>query len=206
MEILPVNNSPFERIKNTKNNSLVFIISEINEEMVKKLSLVLTLLVKNTTDNIVIFFNCPGGGVNSGITCYEILKANMKMLEVQSREMLFVNIGEVSSSALMPFVAINVNNRIALKSSGFLLHPTRTNRINGKLSYEELIEKAESVKKDENDYLQIVSNGMSIAMEHLASLMNKHVFLQAEDAKDIGLVSDIIENTDDIYYSQSYVI
>lgn len=206
MEILPVSDSPLERIKNTKNNSLVFIISEINEEMVKKLALVMSSLIKNTTDNIVVLFNCPGGTAGSGITSYEILKANMKMLKLQNREMLFVNIGDVASSALMPFVAIDVNNRITLKSSAFLLHSIRTDRINGRLFYEELTERAQSMKQFENIYIDIVASGMSITKEHLASLINKHVLIQAEEAKDLGLVSEIIDSTDEIYGSQSYVI
>ena len=123
-----------------------------------------------------------GGSVCTGITLYNYLKG--KSFQITTH-----NLGEVSSSALLLYLAGTV--RTAAPVSKFMIHPVKIG-IGGELPYFQVEEILKNINADINNYAKIVNletNGLNQLYDVDKYLRTDSLTLDIEAAKQCGIVT-----------------
>ena len=136
-----------------------------------------------TISNLFINISSLGGSVSSGITMYNYLKQ-------QNFNIITHNLGEVSSAALLLYLA--GTTRTASSVSKFMIHPIKIG-ISGELPYFQVKEILKNIDADINNYAQIVNNETNslngkYSVDHY--LRADSITLDLEMAKQCGIVTE----------------
>lgn len=104
-------------------------------------------LQKGQITNLTINISSPGGAVTPGIAMYNYLKK-------QDFNIITHNFGEVSSAAILLYLAGNIRTASAI--SKFMFHPIKAD-CNGALSYYQIEELLKNIEADITNYSKIVN-------------------------------------------------
>lgn len=164
-------------------NRIVFLQGEIHygnaNEVVMKL---LYLQSENRRKDIHFYLNSPGGSVTATLAIYD----TMQML---SCPVATYCVGEACSGAAVLLVGGAKGKRYCLPNSRVMLHQPMGG-VGGQVSDIE-IQAAEMFRY--RDVLnQIISNHSGQSVEKIAKDTDRDFFLGAEEAKEYGLVDDIL--------------
>ena len=143
-------------------------IGEINDGFVVSIMQIVGSL--NPLPNVIrINISSGGGSIRSGITAYNYLKQLPCIVHTH-------NLGEVSSAAILPFLAGNV--RTADDISKFLFHPA-TFALHETISYPRLKELSSIFDGEVHDYARIVKQVIPLfCTEHdIMALLTHDTFL-----------------------------
>ncbi len=164
-------------------NRIVFLQGEIHyanaNDVVMKL---LYLQSENRRKDIHFYLNSPGGSVTATLAIYD----TMQML---SCPVATYCVGEACSGAAVLLVGGSKGKRYCLPNSRVMLHQPMGG-VGGQVSDIE-IQAAEMFRYRDvlND---IISNHSGQTVEKIASDTDRDFFLSAQEAKDYGLVDDIL--------------
>lgn len=148
---------------------------------------------ESETNKILIPILSPGGDVDASWSLYAALK-NLKS------EVITVANGRVYSAAIIPFLA--GSRRYALPQSLFLFHPTIVQVLaNEEKPFYKYREDLEGEKYDRLLFKQVLSTITTTASRRLINRLvhdSKSMFVTAEKAKQIGLITDIVTSIHNI--------
>ena len=132
---------------------------------------------------LIISISSGGGSVIHGITAYNYLKKLPCKVHTH-------NMGEVSSAAILPFLAGSV--RTADKVAKFMFHPV-TIGINEQMSHPRFAELLSMLERDINNYAEIVKREVpTLCEEHDIESVLKHDTLVLTPAE--GLACGLLTN------------
>lgn len=133
---------------------------------------------------LVLNISSSGGSVLSAITAYNLLKS--LPCEVHTH-----NLGEVSSAAVLPYLAGTV--RTAEEISKFFIHPLDLN-FTGSLPFFRVQEALSNLEQDINSYAGIVTREAPIIAERYdvtELLKHESLVLSPRDAFSLGLITHV---------------
>ncbi len=164
-------------------NRIVFLQGEIHtgnaNEIVMKL---LYLQSKNRRKDIHFYLNSPGGSVTATLAIYD----TMQML---SCKVATYCVGEACSGAAVLLVGGAAGKRYCLPNSRVMMHQPMGG-VGGQVSDIEI--QAEEMFRYRDVLNEIISKHSGQSVEKIAEDTDRDFFLSASEAKEYGLVDDIL--------------
>ena len=163
----------------------------VTPEMASDIQSKLLILEKqNPEAPITVFINSPGGNADSGFAIYDIMRF------VKPPIVTVVN-GVCASAAVLIFLAADKERRFSLPQSRFLIHQPATGR-QGDAT--DLAITAKEILKMRERYNKIIADATGQTPEKVLQDVNRDFWLNAEEAKEYGLVGKIISKREEIEF------
>lgn len=175
-------------IKIEENSRVVFITEPINRTYAAKVSKLLLLYDEISNDPIKIFINSPGGEVYSGFFIYDSIRFIHSPVYI-------IGSGLVASAAAIIYLAVGKRYRFCFPHARFLLHQPLSGMKGTVTDLEIHAKELDNIKKLVSN---IISNETGQSIEKVNDDIDRDYWLHAEDAKDYGLVNNIIHSKNEL--------
>lgn len=167
-------------------NRIIFlqgvISSETANELVMKL---LYLQSENRRKDIHFYINSPGGSVTATLAIYDTM-------QILSCPVATYCVGLAASGGAILLAGGTREKRYALPNSKVMIHQPWGN-VGGQVSDIEI--QANQILKDRETLNQILSSHTGRDIETIAKDTDRDFYLSAEEAKEYGVVDDILKKT-----------
>ncbi len=137
---------------------------------------------------IRIFINSPGGDVDAGFAIYD-------MARFIKNEVYMIGMGLVASAATLVLLAVPPERRLGLANSTYLIHQPMS-RMEGVATDIEIY--ANQLEKIRDRLNQIISKETGQPLEVVQKDTDRDHWLFAEEAMEYGLISRIIDSSEDL--------
>lgn len=165
---------------------IIFIQGPIHEMMANAVVAQLLFLQKEAKNqDIQMFINTPGGDVNAGLAIYDTMK-------YITCDISTVCIGQAASMGAILLAAGTRKKRNALPSARIMIHQPWGGA--GGTAGDITIQTQEILRLKK--YLsQLLANDTGKALKQIDKDTDKDYFLSAHEAKEYGLIDDVIEQS-----------
>lgn len=170
-------------MKHLFDSRTVLIFGEISQRSAREAIAQLLALSAASNDPIRLFINSPGGHVESGDSIHDVIR----FIEP---EVKIIGTGWVASAGAHIFLGAKRENRYCLPYTRFLIHQPMGGT-GGKAADIE-IEAREIIKMRER-INQEIARETGQPIERVRKDTDRNFWMSAEEAKDYGLVTHIIE-------------
>ena len=166
----------------------LIISGEINQQLASNVIAQMIALSIDSDDPIDIFINSQGGHVESGDTIHDVVRFIKPRVRM-------IGTGWVASAGALIYVAAPVKDRYCLPNTRFLLHQP-AGGVGGTASDIEI--EAREILKMRERINRIVSKETGQPLERIENDTRRNFWLGAEEAKEYGLVGQIIHGIHEI--------
>jgi len=162
----------------------VLVFGEVTTALAESVSAQLLALAERSTDPIRIVIHSQGGHVESGDTIHDVIR----FIEPEVR---ILGTGWVASAGALIFAAAQRENRFALPNTRFLLHQP-LGGVGGPASDVEI--EVRQILEMRQRLNGIFARATGQTLEKISSDTERNHWLNAEQARDYGLVGSIVES------------
>ncbi|HKJ91519.1 MAG TPA: ATP-dependent Clp protease proteolytic subunit [Longimicrobiales bacterium] len=166
----------------------LLISSEINQKVASQVTGQLLAMAAESDEPITIFINSQGGHVESGDTIHD-------MIRFVKPEVRIVGTGWVASAGALIYVSVPVERRFCLPNTRFLLHQpaggTRGTAADVEIEANEILKMRERLNR-------IFAERTGRSLEQIEDDTRRNFWLDAEAAREYGLVGTIVEHWDEV--------
>ncbi|MEJ2185977.1 MAG: ATP-dependent Clp protease proteolytic subunit [Gemmatimonadota bacterium] len=166
----------------------LLISSEINQKVASQVTAQLLAMAAESDDLITIFINSQGGHVESGDTIHD-------MIRFVKPDVRIVGTGWVASAGALIYVSVPRERRYCLPNTRFLLHQpaggTRGTAADVEIEAKEILKMRERLNR-------IFAERTGQPLEQIEDDTRRNFWLDAEAAREYGLVGTIVEHWDDV--------
>lgn len=166
----------------------ILIYGEINQDLAREVTSQLLLLAAMGDEPIKIFINSQGGHVEAGDTIHDMIK-------FVKPEVIVVGTGWVASAGITIYLAAEAKNRYSLPNTRYMIHQP-AGGVQGQ-STEIQIEAKEIIRMRER-VNRLIAAATGQTYEKIAKDTDRNFWMSADEAKDYGMVSKIIQSSDEI--------
>lgn len=166
----------------------VLIFGEISQKVAKEVVAQLIALDTKSADPIRLIICSQGGHVEAGDTIHDMvrfIKAPVKM----------IGTGWVASAGAHIFLGAKKENRYCLPNTRFLLHQPMGG-VGGPAA--DIAIEAKEIVKMRKRLNEIIARETGQPVDKVEKDTDRNYWMTAEEAKEYGLVSHIVESTDKI--------
>ena len=169
-------------------NRIVFLEGVINDSVANlTIMKLLYLQYENRSQEISFYINSPGGSVTATLAIYD----TMQFLQCPIAAYC---VGLAASGGAILLAGGTKGKRFALPHSKIMIHQP-WGQVGGQVSDIEI--HAEEILKNRTVLNQILSQHTNQAIEQVEKDTERDRFLDAKEAKEYGLVDDVLERIDD---------
>ena len=165
----------------------VLIFGEVNMKMAERVTAQLLAYAESDGD-IRVIVNSPGGHVESGDTIHD-------MIRFVGNRVKMIGTGWVASAGAHIFLGAKKENRLCLPNTRFLLHQP-AGGMRGQASDIQI--EAEQIIKMRDRVNRMIAAETGQTVERIVKDTQRNFWMNAEEAKDYGLVSRIIHDTTEV--------
>ncbi|GEO37601.1 ATP-dependent Clp protease protease subunit [Skermanella aerolata] len=181
--------APFSTVlQNLFKSRTITIFGEINQKVAESTVAQLLALSVENDDPIRIFINSPGGHVESGDSIHDMIRFIKPQVKV-------IGTGWVASAGAHIYLAAKKENRLCLPNTRFLIHQP-LGGAGGRAT--DIAIEAKEIIKMRRRINEIIARETGQPLERVEKDTDRNYWMSAEEAKDYGLVSRIIDNSDGI--------
>ncbi|MBI2388108.1 MAG: ATP-dependent Clp protease proteolytic subunit [Deltaproteobacteria bacterium] len=167
----------------------IIVGEEIGDSIYRKLAVSLAIMErKEPTKPVTVLVNSPGGSADAGFAMYDLLRWTSVPIRTVAN-------GLVASAAVLVFLAAPKGSRLTLPNSRFMLHQPST-IARGQVTDIDIA--ARQIIALKRRYNTIVANVTGKPVEQVETDADRDFWLNAQEAKDYGLVDRIIEKRTDL--------
>jgi len=166
----------------------LIISGEINQQLASHVIAQLIALSSDSDEPITMFINSQGGHVESGDTIHDVVRFIKPRVRM-------VGTGWVASAGALIYVASPREERFCLPNTRFLLHQP-AGGVSGSAADIEI--EAREILRMRQRINRIMSEQTGQPLERIEEDTRRNFWLDAEAAKEYGLVGRIIRSTDEI--------
>jgi ATP-dependent Clp protease, protease subunit len=170
-------------------NRTIVISGEINQRLAASVVSQLLALSAESDDPINVFLNSQGGHVESGDTIHD-------MISFVGPRIRMVGTGWVASAGALIYISVPREDRFCLTNTRFLLHQPWGGA--GGTAADVEIE-AREILKMRDRLNRIFARQTGQPLERIEEDTRRNFWLDAERAREYGLVGTIIENLKDLH-------
>jgi ATP-dependent Clp protease protease subunit len=169
----------------------VFVTGEVDSDLAHKVNRQLLALEKvNPTAPIVLLINCPGGEVYSGFSIYDTAQF------IKPRVITLVT-GLAASMGSVIALAAEKKDRFSFPNAKFLIHqPLFGGTLRGQASDIEI--HANDIIALKKKMHQLYADRTGTSTERFQELMERDHWIEPKDACELGIISKILKNRDDL--------
>jgi ATP-dependent Clp protease protease subunit len=181
--------APFSTVlQNLFKSRTITIFGEINQKVAESTVAQLLALAVENDDPIRIFINSPGGHVESGDSIHDMIRFIKPQVKI-------IGTGWVASAGAHIYLAAKKENRLCLPNTRFLIHQP-LGGAGGRAT--DIAIEAKEIIKMRRRINEVIARETGQPLERVEKDTDRNYWMSAEEAKDYGLVSRIIENSDGI--------
>ncbi len=173
----PVQNALFK-------SRTVLIFGEINMRLAERVTAQLLALANESTDDIKVIINSPGGHVESGDTIHD-------MIRYCGPRVKMIGTGWVASAGAHIYLGAAKENRLCLPNTRFLLHQP-SGGVRGQASDIQI--EAEEIVKMRERVNRMIAKETGQPYEKIVKDTQRNFWISAEDAVTYGVVSRVISS------------
>lgn len=166
----------------------LIIAGEIDQRLAAQVMAQLIALSSESDEPITLFINSQGGHVESGDTIHDLIR----FLRPRVR---MVGTGWVASAGALIYVAVPLEDRYCLPNTRFLLHQP-AGGVGGTASDIEI--EAREILKMRERINAIFARQTGQPIERIERDTRRNFWLDAEAAREYGIVGRIVESADEI--------
>jgi len=174
-------------VKKTKREKAreIYLIGDIEKETMRRVTEeILELHEQDPAAKISLYITSGGGNPQLAIGFYELIR-------IKKIPLVTIGMGDCSSSALIVLLA--GSERKATRNTIFEVHEIAKSFEQGEsLSILEIESLIESTKKLDRTIMKIAANNIGEKIDKMKKIRKKGITLTAEEAKKLGLISEII--------------
>ena len=164
---------------------IIMLSGPIEDNMANSIVAQLLFLdAQDSTKDIYLYINSPGGVVTSGMAIYDTM--NFIKSDVQT-----IAIGMAASMASVLLAGGTKGKRFALPNSTILIHQP-SGGAQGQQTEIEIA--AEEILKTRKKMNQILADATGQTVEQIKKDTERDHYMSAQEAKDYGLIDDILVN------------
>jgi len=166
----------------------ILIYGEINQDLAKTVTEQLLYLSAISDEPITMFINSQGGHVESGDTIHDVIrfiKPKVKM----------IGTGWVASAGITIYLAAEKEDRYSLPNTRYMIHQP-AGGIQGQST--EIQIEAKEILRMRKRANQLIANATGQTLEQIEKDTDRNFWLSAEEAKDYGIVGQIVESDEAI--------
>jgi ATP-dependent Clp protease protease subunit len=181
--------APFSTVlQNLFKSRTVMIFGEINQKVAESTCAYLLALSVENDDPIKIVINSPGGHVESGDSIHD-------MIRFIKPEVKMIGTGWVASAGAHIYLAAKRENRLCLPNTRFLIHQP-LGGAGGRAA--DIAIEAKEIIKMRRRINEVIARETGQPLERVEKDTDRNYWMSADEAKDYGLVSRIIEQYDQV--------
>lgn len=163
---------------------IIFLTGEIDDTMSNIIISELLYLDNINHENIYIYINSPGGAITSGMGIYD----TMKFIESK-----VITIGVGMCASMAAFLLSSGDERYALQNAEVMIHQplggAQGQATDIKIAAERIIKLKEKLNR-------ILADNTNQPLEKIYEDTERDNFLSAKEAKEYGLIDDIIKKNE----------
>jgi ATP-dependent Clp protease protease subunit len=179
--------APFSTVlQNLFKSRTITIFGEINQKVAESTVAQLLALSVENDDPIRIFINSPGGHVESGDSIHD-------MIRFIKPEVKVIGTGWVASAGAHIYLGAKKENRLCMPNTRFLIHQP-LGGAGGRAT--DIAIEAKEIIKMRRRINEIIARETGQPLERVEKDTDRNYWMSAEEAKEYGLVSRIIETSD----------
>ena len=166
----------------------VMVTDEVTKKMAQQIMTQLLLLEAENNDDIKMYINSPGGDADAGFAIFDMMRFVKPKIKA-------ICAGVAASAAVIILLGAKKENRFSLPNARVLIHQPSTG-IHGTAA-DIQIEASEILKcREKINRLISVETGQTVLK--VESDTKRNFWMSAEEAQKYGLVSKIIQTSDDL--------
>jgi ATP-dependent Clp protease protease subunit len=166
----------------------VIISGQVNQRLAASVMAQLLALAADSDKPINVFINSQGGHVESGDTIHDIVRF------VKPRVRM-IGTGWVASAGALIYVAVSLEDRLCLPHTRFLLHQP-AGGVGGTAADIDI--EAREILRMRGRLNEIFAGATGQSVKKIEEDTRRNFWLSAEEAKEYGLVGNIIETADEV--------
>ncbi|MDZ7792676.1 MAG: ATP-dependent Clp protease proteolytic subunit [Spirochaetia bacterium] len=166
----------------------ILLSGEINKELAERVIRQLILLESKSDEPIKVFIDSPGGDADAGFAIYD-------MMRFIKPEVYNIGMGLVASAGALVLLASPKERRIALPNSHYLIHQPLSG-IRGVATEIEI--HAKELEKLRAKLNKLISDETGQPVEKVEQETDRDFWMNAEEAKEYGLVSRTIKSRSEL--------
>lgn len=166
----------------------IILFGEIDQKSAERTVAQLLALAAESADPIRLFLSSPGGHVESGDAIHDAIR-------FVSAPVKMIGTGWVASAGAHIFLSAKPENRFCLPNTRFLLHQP-WGGVGGPAS-DISIEAREMIKMRER-LNRIIARETGQSLERVIRDTDRNFWMTAEEARDYGLVTHVVDRADQI--------
>ena len=164
---------------------IIMLSGEVNDQMANSvIAQLLFLDAQDSEKDIYLYINSPGGVITSGLAMLDTM--NFIKSDVQT-----IAIGMAASMASVLLAGGTKGKRFALPNSTILIHQP-SGGAQGQQTEIEIA--AEEILKTRRKMNQILADATGQTIEQIKKDTERDHYMSAQEAKDYGLIDDIVVN------------
>ena len=166
----------------------VMVTDEVTKKMAQQIITQLLLLEAENNDDIKMYINSPGGDADAGFAIFDMMRFVKPKIKA-------ICAGVAASAAVIILLGAKKENRFSLPNARVLIHQPSTG-IHGTAADIQI--EATEILKCREKINRLISVETGQAMEKVESDTKRNFWMSAEEAFKYGLVSKIIQTSDDL--------
>jgi ATP-dependent Clp protease protease subunit len=166
----------------------ILLYGPIDMDVAREVTKRLLVLAAESDDPIKLYINSPGGHVESGDTIFDVIRFVKPQVKI-------IGTGWVASAGALIYSAVPVEDRFSLPNTRFLLHqPAGGTR--GQAS--DIAIEAEEILKMRRRLNETFAKQTGQSLERIEEDTDRNFWMSAKEAKEYGLVGQIVQTVDEI--------
>lgn len=166
----------------------ILIFGEINMKLAQEVTRQLLVLAADSTEDIKVIINSPGGHVESGDTIFDMIRFVKPRVKI-------IGTGWVASAGALIYAAADKENRYSLPNTRFLLHQPMGGAV-GQAS--DIAIEAEEIIKMRKRLNETFAAQTGQPLEKVEKDTDRNFWMSAKQAQEYGLVGHIVASMDEV--------
>ena len=166
----------------------VMVTDEVTKKMAQQIMTQLLLLEAENNDDIKMYINSPGGDADAGFAIFDMMRFVKPKIKA-------ICAGVAASAAVIILLGAKKENRFSLLNARVLIHQPSTG-IHGTAADIQI--EASEILKCREKINRLISVETGQTMGKVESDTKRNFWMSAEEALKYGLVSKIIQTSDDL--------
>ena len=168
------------------NERIIFLGQPVDDDIANKITAQLLLLAADPDKDIFLYINSPGGSITAGMAIYDTM-------QYIKNDVMTLCVGQAASMAALLLSAGSGKKRLALPNSRILIHQPSMGGLSGQATDIDI--HAREILRMREITNQLLAKHSGQKLEKVEKDVERDFIMNAQQAKEYGIIDDIIYNT-----------
>ncbi|MFF7632159.1 ATP-dependent Clp protease proteolytic subunit [Kitasatospora sp. NPDC008050] len=170
------------------NERIIFLGQQVDDEIANKITAQLLLLAAEPDKDIYLYINSPGGSITAGMAIYDTM-------QYIKNDVVTIAMGMAASMGQFLLTAGTPGKRFSLPNANILMHQPSAG-LGG--SATDIRIQAEQLLRTKQRMSELIASHSGQTFEQITKDSDRDRWFTAEQAKEYGLIDDIMHSAADV--------